>query len=182
MRCPRVRPRTQAESPGGDGAPLAGTRTCRQELADRRGWSTFSKAWPVRRNDTAVARREAPACFERNMRPGYQVSRPLARHTLGSLAGERLPEPLLAGEGLPEPLLAGGEGEGRLTRGRSNNTGDNPWLFDIRIEEGTAHPHSPLIPAKAGIQLCGSALGPRFRGDERGREAAGEVTISRPSS
>jgi len=26
-------------------------------------------------------------------------------------------------------------------------------------------PHSPLIPAKAGIQ--GQELGPRFRGDER---------------
>ena len=57
---------------GGDGAPLAGTRTCRQELADGRGWSTFSKAWPVRRTDTAVARREAPACFERARGSGYQ--------------------------------------------------------------------------------------------------------------
>ena len=63
-----------------------------------------------------------------------RVSRQSARHTLGILAGEGLPEPLLAGEGRPEPLLAGEErpepllagteGEGRLTRGRSNNTGD----------------------------------------------------------
>jgi len=92
------------------------------------------------------------------------------------------PSALLPGKDSPSPCWPGAEEEGRLTRGRSNNTGDNPWLFDIRIEEGTTHPHSPLIPAKAGIQLGGSALGPRFRGDERGREAAGEVTISRPSS
>ena len=26
---------------------------------------------------------------------------------------------------------------------------------------------SPLMPAKAGIQLLAKALGPRFRGDER---------------
>src|SRR3569623_2580319 len=32
--------------PGRWRAPLAGTTTCRQELADRRGWSTFSEARP----------------------------------------------------------------------------------------------------------------------------------------
>jgi hypothetical protein len=71
----RGRGKTHPPSPGGDGAPLAGTRTCRQELADRRGWSTFSKAWPVRRTDTAVARREAPARFERSVRSTERVSR-----------------------------------------------------------------------------------------------------------
>jgi hypothetical protein len=35
--------------PGDGGAPLPGNRTRRQELADRRGWSTFSKARPVSR-------------------------------------------------------------------------------------------------------------------------------------
>jgi len=34
---------------GDGGAPLAGITTCRQELADRRGWSTFSKARPAHR-------------------------------------------------------------------------------------------------------------------------------------
>ena len=36
---------------------------------------------------------------------------------------------------------------------------------------GWVQPHTPLIPAKAGIQffssVVGKALGPRFRGDER---------------
>ena len=97
---------TQAGLPGGDGAPLAGTRTCRQELADRRGWSTFSKAWPVRRSDTAVARREAP------VRPESD-----ARLRLPSVAPHRRATP---------SALSGVEGECRLTRGRSNNTGDHP--------------------------------------------------------
>src|SRR6185437_1398889 len=44
---------------GDGGAPLAGITTCRQELADRRGWSTFSKARPARRKNAAVERRKA---------------------------------------------------------------------------------------------------------------------------
>jgi len=42
----RGRRKTHPPSPGGDGAPLAGTKTCRQELADGRGWSTFRKRGP----------------------------------------------------------------------------------------------------------------------------------------
>jgi len=45
---------------GDGGAPLAGITTCRQELADRRGWSTFSEARPAGRKNAAVERREAP--------------------------------------------------------------------------------------------------------------------------
>src|SRR6185437_15304046 len=48
---------THFELPGDGGAPLAGITTCRQELADRRGWSTFSKARPVL---VAERRRGAP--------------------------------------------------------------------------------------------------------------------------
>ena len=98
--------KTHPPPPGGDGAPLAGTRTCRQELADRRGWSTFSKAWPVRRSDTAVARREAPVLLERGARPTEKSVAPHRRATPSAFRAEAR--------------------EGRLTRGRSNNTGDHP--------------------------------------------------------
>src|SRR3569832_725152 len=40
---------THSRLPGDGGAPLAGITTCRQELADRRGWSTFSEARPAHR-------------------------------------------------------------------------------------------------------------------------------------
>ena len=46
---PRALGKRALKHPGDGGAPLAGIRTCRQELADRRGWSTFSKARPVSR-------------------------------------------------------------------------------------------------------------------------------------
>src|SRR6185437_16509615 len=112
MRCPRVRPRSQAEPPGGDGAPLAGTRTCRQELADRRGWSTFSKAWPVRRNDTAVARREAPACFERDMRLRLPMTRLIgAPHPRHSCRGRTPRAPVGRGRTPRAPVGRGPKGK-----------------------------------------------------------------------
>jgi hypothetical protein len=46
---PRALGKRALKHPGDGGGPLAGIRTCRQELADRRGWSTFSKARPVSR-------------------------------------------------------------------------------------------------------------------------------------
>ena len=46
------------------------------------------------------------------------------------------------------------EGEGRLTRGRSNNTGDFPWLFDIRMREewGAIPSRRPEGQVAAGAQ------------------------------
>src|SRR3569833_4567232 len=44
---------THSRLPGEGGAPLAGITTCRQELADRRGWSTFSEARPAHRYNAA---------------------------------------------------------------------------------------------------------------------------------
>jgi len=46
---PRVGGERSLWHSGDGGAPLPGNRTRRQELADRRGWSTFSKARPVSR-------------------------------------------------------------------------------------------------------------------------------------
>ena len=97
----RGRGKTHPPSPGGDGAPLAGTRTCRQELADRRGWSTFSKAWPVRRSDTAVARREAHVFFERGARLTERVSR---------LVGAPRPRHSCRGKDSPGPPVRGPKG------------------------------------------------------------------------
>src|SRR6185437_8957855 len=44
---PRASEKRAPKRSGDGGAPLPGNRTRRQELADRRGWSTFSKARPV---------------------------------------------------------------------------------------------------------------------------------------
>jgi len=95
---------SQTRLPGGDGAPLAGTRTCRQELADRRGWSTFSEAWPVHRATTPPWRAERRPCFSREEYGLRKSVAPHRRATPSALSGDRK--------------------EGRLTRGRSNNTGD----------------------------------------------------------
>ena len=71
---------THSSSPGDGGAPLAGTTTCRQELADRRGWSTFSEARPVSRETrrTWSAGRRVPPIARRNgviaRRPARMVS------------------------------------------------------------------------------------------------------------
>ena len=102
MRCPRSRLANGA--PGGDGAPLPGTKTRRQELADGRGWSTYRKRGPyaVQRH-----RRGAPK--------GARASREGSAAYGKSVAPHRRATP---------SALSGVEGKGRLTRGRTNNTGD----------------------------------------------------------
>ena len=50
---PRALEQRTPKRSGDGGAPLAGITTCRQELADRRGWSTFSKARPAHRKNAA---------------------------------------------------------------------------------------------------------------------------------
>src|SRR5579875_319260 len=94
MRCPRAG-ETQPPSPGGVGLhPQALGPAARSWLTGV--FPSRPKAWPVRRDkDTAVARREAPACFERSMRPGYEVSRligaPRPRHLAGGERREGVP-------------------------------------------------------------------------------------------
>src|SRR5579875_4013340 len=122
MRCPRAG-ETQPPSPGGVGLhPQALGPAARSWLTGV--FPSRPKAWPVRRDkDTAVARREAPACFERSMRPGYEVSRLI---------------------GAPRPRLHPGEkGEDRLTRGRPNNTGDGARLLVIPGRRGTRRTRNP---------------------------------------
>ena len=64
---PRASGKRALKHPGDGGAPLPGTRTRRQELADRRGWSTFSKARPVSRRTPpwSAGRRLSPHKGER---------------------------------------------------------------------------------------------------------------------
>jgi hypothetical protein len=50
---------THSRLPGDGGAPLPGTTTRRQELADERGWSTFRKRGPTSSQHAAVERRKA---------------------------------------------------------------------------------------------------------------------------
>ena len=59
---PRASGKRTLKHPGDGGAPLPGNRTRRQELADRRGWSTFSKARPGSRKTPpwSAGRRLAP--------------------------------------------------------------------------------------------------------------------------
>jgi len=100
MRCPRSRLANGV--PGGDGAPLPGTKTRCQELADGRGWSTFRKRGPyaVLTPLWRAERRPHASRGACGLRKKCRASS--ARHTLGFTAEKR---------------------EGRLTRGRTNNTG-----------------------------------------------------------
>ena len=89
---PRASGKRTPRPPGDGGAPLPGIRTRRQELADRRGWSTFSKARPVLVAETPL--RGAPWVAARYLpiarRNGAFVRRPTgvvcARAHTGALA------------------------------------------------------------------------------------------------
>jgi hypothetical protein len=103
---------------GDGGAPLAGITTCRQELADRRGWSTFSKARPAGRKTPqwSAGRRLVPSRSEETPRKRLigRSRRPLT----GGLANPRVcrrSAPLVGSRDLEFGL--------RRTRRRSNNTG-----------------------------------------------------------
>ena len=64
---------THSNSPGDGGAPLPGTMTRRQELADGRGWSTFRKRGPPSRDTPHVERREAPRSERSEGTPSQSV-------------------------------------------------------------------------------------------------------------
>jgi len=88
---PRASEKRAPRLPGDGGAPLPGIRTRRQELADRRGWSTFSKARPVlvaERRMWSAGRRLSPIA-RRKETPSHGVSGGLAGRP-GSLARSRV--------------------------------------------------------------------------------------------
>ena len=71
--------RTLLPLPGGAGAPLAGTMTRREELADT-GANAPVESAARRRKDAAMARREAPHLREKVCTDC--MTRPSARHPL----------------------------------------------------------------------------------------------------
>jgi hypothetical protein len=89
---PRASGKRTLKHSGDGGAPLAGIRTCRQELADRRGWSTFSKARPVLVADAARGAPEGASLLKRREgTPSQSVHRvALAGPSTGSLASSRV--------------------------------------------------------------------------------------------
>ena len=86
---------THSGLPGDGGAPLAGITTCRQELADRRGWSTFSKARPAHRKNAAVECRKARSSASQR-RNGAIARRPIGRVSQTAHRGPRKPQRLPA--------------------------------------------------------------------------------------
>jgi len=84
---------THSRSPGDGGAPLAGTTTCRQELADRRGWSTFSEARPdqsLERRKWSAGRRVPPLRIGGTGRSQDAPLGWLRQPSIGSLASSRV--------------------------------------------------------------------------------------------
>src|SRR6185312_16071296 len=69
----------------------------------------------------------------------------------------------------------------------SSRTGQQSYIKEFLLRRptrlswprGEACAPAPLTPAKAGVQLGGSALGPRFRGDERREMYRAAKTLSR---
>src|SRR6185312_5583131 len=114
MRCPRAREKRISRPRAATGlhsrALRPGARSWLKGVAGPRTGSVARTPC----NDTAVARREAPACFERNMRLTERVSR---------LIGAPRPRHSCRGRTPRSPCGLGAQREGRLTRGRSNNTG-----------------------------------------------------------
>ena len=115
---PRASGKRTLKHPGDGGAPLAGIRTCRQELADRRGWSTFSKARPVSRRTPlwSAGRRLVPRGARGRLRKASHRMVSPAIHR-GSRTPPRLPA-LRSPRGSEELELGR-----RRTRRRSKNTG-----------------------------------------------------------
>ena len=95
--------------PGDGGAPLPGNRTRRQELADRRGWSTFSKARPVSRRTPpwSAGRRLVPMRSE-----GTPRKRPIER---------------------PRPPLIGGLAPLRVCRRSAPLEGGEIWNWQFGV-------------------------------------------------
>src|SRR6185312_2280740 len=116
---PRVSGKRTLKHSGDGGAPLAGIRTCRQELADRRGWSTFSKARPVNRRTPpwSAGRRLSPHKGERGRlrKASHRVVSPAIHR--GSRTPPRLPA-LRSPRGSRDLQFGL-----RRTRRRSKNTG-----------------------------------------------------------
>src|SRR5690242_21115199 len=97
MRCPRSRLANGV--PGSGGAPLPGTKTRCQELADGRGWSTCRKRGPYARKHRRGAPRGARASREGSAAYGKSVA-PHRRAT---------PSAFLPGKDSPKPLWAEGK-------------------------------------------------------------------------
>jgi hypothetical protein len=126
---PRASGKRNPKRSGDGGAPLAGITTCRQELADRRGWSTFSKARPARRKNAAVERRKARSSASQR-RNGTLARRPTGRVSQTAHRGPRKPQRLPA---LRSPRRETGiaiRNEG-LPGADTKNTGDDARLLVI---------------------------------------------------
>src|SRR6185437_6968492 len=114
---------------GDGGAPLPGNRTRRQELADRRGWSTFSKARPAHRRTPQVERRKARSSASQR-RNGTLARRPTGRVSQTAHRGPRKPQRLPA---LRSPRWENGIAirEEGLPGADTKNTGDDARLLVI---------------------------------------------------
>jgi hypothetical protein len=154
---------------GDGGAPLPGNRTRRQELADRRGWSTFSKARPVSRRTPlwSAGRRLSPHKGDRGRlrKASHRMVSPAIHR--GSRTPPRLPA-LRSPRGSRDLQFGL-----RRTRRRSKNAGDaarpivipgrertrnDSGLFDNR--RGNARQSSPVI------LRCSARNAPSLEGSE----------------
>ena len=114
---------THSGLPGDGGAPLAGITTCRQELADRRGWSTFSKARPAHRKNAAVERRKARSSASQRRNGTLRKTSHRACFADRPPGASQAPAPA----GAPLPSMGDGNCNSRRgrTRRRHKNTGDD---------------------------------------------------------
>ncbi len=134
---------THSGPPGDGGAPLPGIRTRRQELADRRGWSTFSKARPVL---IAERRRGAPGgAFLRFATEERDARKTSHRACFADRPPGASQAPAPAGAPLPSMGAGNCNSQRGPARGRPNNTGDDarPIVIPGRERE-RANPESIL--------------------------------------
>jgi hypothetical protein len=191
MRCPRAWERTHPKFPGGAGAPPAGIRTGREELADGERCS------PTQGAQSTDAPKGVGRCGLKGRRKSHRKRGPDAEKTPHGAprgAARRSQDArrasqsaaLWAPRGAPSPRLARGtEREGGLP-GASNNTGDDACALlipPLKGEGGSERSEEPGGVARASLTPPGRSqlLASTLPEDGEGLESKRCAILATPS-
>ena len=165
---PRASGKRNPKPSGDGGAPLAGIRTCRQELADGRGWSTFRKRGPP----VAERRGGAPGGASLLARKGGDASQGLIERLRGRRSSGASQASRVCRRSAPLDRERGMRRRNAAYPGPTKEYGrrsvGSRGLFEIRIAVarercgGCAYPS----PARGGWRASASRVGFALRVDD----------------